>query len=246
MRFNMKRNGYTIAEAIITMAIIGVVASLTIPTFISSYRKTVYANSLASAVSNFDNAMTTMMMKEGVDDLLDTKAWKAVSNSLSRNTSDDKIEEFMAEITKVLPIEGYEKDLRRYSALANPGAAPNITFGAPVTFRTKAGVEYMIYATGISKANAKAEAATLLSGSNYHNKAAEVYIDVNGANEPNVQGRDWFRFDLGTDGNLYPFGGRDQSLYAGGAYNPETNCVTNKNGYHCAAYLMENGYKMDY
>ena len=74
----MKRYGYTIAETIITMAIIGIVAAITIPSFISSYRKTTYSNALAAAVVNFDTAMSTMMMKEIKDDLLDTEAWRAL------------------------------------------------------------------------------------------------------------------------------------------------------------------------
>ena len=53
----MKRKAYTIAEAMVTMAIIGIVASLTIPTFVAAYRKHVYANSLATAVANFETGM---------------------------------------------------------------------------------------------------------------------------------------------------------------------------------------------
>lgn len=73
----MKRNGYTIAEAIITLAIIGVVAALTIPAFIANYRKQTYASSLSNAVANFENAMTTTIMQDGVAELFETKAWKA-------------------------------------------------------------------------------------------------------------------------------------------------------------------------
>ena len=98
----MKKSGYTVAEAIITMAIIGVVASLTIPTFISSYKKNTYANTLSSAVSDFENAMQMIMVKDGVDDLLDTKAWNAIksgtSYSLSNQTADGTIDKFKINI----------------------------------------------------------------------------------------------------------------------------------------------------
>jgi len=82
-------------------------------------------------------------------------------------------------------------------------------------------------------------------------KAAEVYIDINGSKKPNMWGRDSFRYVLGTDGHLYPYGGKDWAIYNGAAtYSPsntKTACVVNKNdGQRCSAYLAENGYNMDY
>ncbi len=81
----MKRKGYTIAEVIITLAIIGVVAALTIPPFVTNYRKQSYATSLSKAVANFENAMTTTMMRDGVNDLFSTNAWKASAANFSNN-----------------------------------------------------------------------------------------------------------------------------------------------------------------
>ena len=247
----MKKSGYTVAEAIITMAIIGVVASLTIPTFISSYKKNTYANTLSSAVSDFENAMQMIMVKDGVDDLLDTKAWNAIksgtSYSLSNQTADGTIDKFKINISKTLPIDSYDKTLIKYSPLSNPNAAANLTYGNPVRLKTKKGIDYMIEVTNASKANAKKEIEIMTAGYNYQNRAGFLCIDVNGAKEPNIQGRDWFRFELGTDGKLYPYGGKDCSLYRGEGYaSPKAQCVTNKDGHYCAAYLMENGYKMDY
>lgn len=247
----MKKKGYTIAEAIITMGIIGVVASLSIPTFISSYRKQVYSKTLASAVSTFENGMSVMMMKEGADDLLDSRAWSKIKSgaaySLSKGSSSEVIEDFMKEIGGTLSIETYETADAKYSSLSDPGAAPSITYGSPVRFRTRSGLEYMIYVAEVSAANAKKEVDVLAAGGNYQNQAAEVYIDVNGVKEPNVIGRDYFRFELGTDGRLYPYGSKEQCLYSGTTYaDVREKCVVNKEGYYCAAHLAQNAYKMDY
>lgn len=76
----MKRNGYTIAETIITLAIIGVVATLTLPTLATNYKKQAYASSLSTAIANFENAMTTTIMQDGVAELFETKAWKATDD----------------------------------------------------------------------------------------------------------------------------------------------------------------------
>ena len=60
----MKKYGFTIAESIITMAIIGVVAALTIPPLTTNYRKQAYTCTLSAAVSNFEKAMSTLILKE--------------------------------------------------------------------------------------------------------------------------------------------------------------------------------------
>lgn len=81
----MKRNGYTIAEAIITMGIVGIVAALVIPAFVASYRKQAYASSLSKAVANLENALTTTIMRDGANDLFSTKAWKGTSEDFAKN-----------------------------------------------------------------------------------------------------------------------------------------------------------------
>jgi hypothetical protein len=40
---------------------------------------------------------------------------------------------------------------------------------------------------------------------------------------------------------------KDSSIYFEENHiDPQTACINNNNGYRCAAYLMENGYKMNY
>ena len=247
----MRKIGFTIAESLITLAIIGIVATLILPVFTSKYRKQVYSASLSSAVSNFDNAMSLLMTNECVDSLLNTKAWNSIYSdgeySLDATSDAVKIKAFMSEISKTLPINGYTTDTAYYKTLAAPTSSITVSFGAPVRFKAKSGVEYMIYIVDVKKSNEKSESDIVAQGGNYTNQAAEVYIDINGEASPNVIGRDYFRFELGTDGHLYPYGGLDWYVYNNKTYeSPKTKCVNDKNGYYCAAYLAEDGYKMDY
>lgn len=247
----MKRKAYTIAEAMVTMAIIGIVASLTIPTFVAAYRKHVYANSLATAVANFETGMTTMMAKDGVDDLLDTEAWSKIKSgtnySLTNNSSNTVIENFMKEIRKTLVLEGYNKTLTKYRALQVPEMAPWVTYGSVIRFNARNGVEYMIEVSNVSEAREKSELEVLAQGTNLQNVAARVLIDVNGDSLPNIIGRDLFWYELGTDGRLYPHYGKDFCAFSGNSCGvPKTKCVIEKDGEYCSAYLKENGYKMDY
>ena len=69
------KKGFTLAETLITLGIIGVVAALTIPTLsVSTKEKSLEAKEKV-CVSDLENALTTMMASEGAADLDETKAF---------------------------------------------------------------------------------------------------------------------------------------------------------------------------
>lgn len=227
----MKKSGFTIAETLIVLAVIGIIAMLTMPTYIANQRKKMYAKTLQVAVVNFQTAMTNLISKEGVDDLLETTAWK----------KDEKI--FVANIGKVLGVLSFDKNASSYLPLAGTGDKINIADTINIT--TKNGVEYKINKN--IEENKKSEQETLMNNLNYTNKAATVYIDINGKVSPNIVGRDLFKFDLAVNGLLYPVGSADYNYYNDiEASDPGTECVKKLVGDYCAAYLMNNGYNMDY
>ena len=103
------------------------------------------------------------------------------------------------------------------------------------------------------------ETDVMLKGGALVSQAAEVWIDVNGEDKPNVVGRDTFYFYLGDDGKLYPYGGKDWAIYeelissgTGGGSGEDPNdvakekCTTWADGKYCGAYLQNNGYVMNY
>ena len=60
-------------------------------------------------------------------------------------------------------------------------------------------------------------------------------------------GRDTFHYVMGIDGKLFPQGSKDEVLFRGGQLpDLRDECVINRNGNFCAAYLAENGYNMNY
>ena len=63
---------FTLAEVLITLGIIGVVAALTIPTLISNHQKKVYVTQLKKAVNTLTNGFKLMLADTGVDHLGDT------------------------------------------------------------------------------------------------------------------------------------------------------------------------------
>ena len=71
----MKKRGFTLAEVLITLGIVGVVAALTAPALIMSSRNEANAARLSVVVSNLENAFQTAIAQEGADNLYGTSLW---------------------------------------------------------------------------------------------------------------------------------------------------------------------------
>ena len=61
----MKKYGFTLAEVLITLAIIGIVAALTIPSVISNYQQQEFKTGLKKAVSVLNEAIQTNIAQDG-------------------------------------------------------------------------------------------------------------------------------------------------------------------------------------
>ena len=66
-RLAAKRVAFTLAEVIITLGIIGVVAAMTLPTLIQNHQKQTYVAGLQKAMSTTSNMFKKMQADEGVD-----------------------------------------------------------------------------------------------------------------------------------------------------------------------------------
>ena len=84
----MARLGFTLAEVLITLGIIGVVVALTLPTLLASYRKNVVETRLESTYSIIYNAL-----KFAENDYEDSSLWDVTS-------SDDFIKKYIVPYAK--------------------------------------------------------------------------------------------------------------------------------------------------
>lgn len=260
---NMKKRGFTIAEVMITLAIIGVIAALIIPTFISGYRRQVYANTLSKAVSDFEMAMSAMTVKDGVDNLFGTRAWRDLAEEpLNTETEEDAVNLYVANLGRTMgllydPAQNTVENF--YSGLSVTDLDGSVLvfedepiFADAVPLRNKHEVVYFIdIENSVSDETPLSENTVLNAGTNLAQVAANIIIDINGRKAPNILGRDIFKFVLGAEGRLYPEGCRDHFVYMNGGSDDDyvdvaERCVTNRDGAACAAYLMNNKYRMDY
>lgn len=231
----MKKYGFTLAEILIVLGLIGIVAALTTPTLIANIRNNANATRLSATVSTLENAFTTMLAKEDVDSenlLFDTDAW--------REFGGDKAG-FAGAIGNYMQLEGFREfsssnDIKNYygegkgpfilnqNGSKNPAVndrlaryfieTNNNLANANHSLILKNGaIVFLIINNQDGQKTDEEEEAILAAGGGITSIAADIWIDVNGAAAPNTMGKDIFGFYLGKNGKLYPLGGRSVAVY---------------------------------
>jgi len=225
---NMKK-GFTLAEVLLTLAIIGVVAALTIPAVVTKVTKDQYVTGLKKAYNTLKAVEREAIQEHGP---MENWSW-----STGGHGSD--------------PTADFEKYfLPHLDVLKNCGATTETgCFAEGLTDLDGGSWGDLNYATyyrivtsdGMSCAYYKYGNTASLSVRGW------LYIDVNGLKGPNRLGRDIFAFDV------YPsnLGIKPHGFYAGNGVTPvptsevNTVCNTSRDGIFCAAKVLAEG-KMDY
>ena len=246
----MKKLGFTLAEVMVALALIGVITSLTIPTFVASNKNRTHSAKAATTVSAVENAFTSMIAAEAVQDLSETKFAKD-SNALN--------------FGRYIKLSSFTNSMNTYYSEGTPfreihnSNNTESEFGTPdIIFELKNGALVMfkkVAPTSIIQPEEEgAEPITLESlGGTISGSIGKLTIDVNGTDSPNIWGRDVFHFRIGNDGLLYPAGSLNYSILEKGdaknLWNEEgdLSCMNNGNKtIGCCARLLENNYEVDF
>lgn len=216
---SLKKAAFTLAEVLITLGIIGVVAAMTMPSLIQNYQEKATVTKLKKCYSLVSQAYVSILNDEGGSDTL--------------QAGDDL--EMMEKFGKYLK---YQKTCGR-----NKGCFPNVTYKSvtgngyskwedDTTYRSRAiltdGTLIMFNKNVITE--------------NENYIYAQIYVDINGFKGPNQLGRDFFYFYINPE-KIVPAGAKaleekneDQKF--------TKNCIQ-QNGYACAAWVIYNE-NMDY
>src|SRR5574344_2252231 len=253
----IKRTAFTLAEVLIVLGIIGIVASMTIPTLMNKVAKQEYVTGLRKAYSTQMDGWSRLLADEGVQQLEDTSVWQSVIGYCSPSLANDAAcKPFFAGLKKyfrfsvvtaqsyqIYQLKGtnwYDYTGRKVLAFADGSVMFDGTF-----FKSA------------DKADAIKSAKIAAGGGHMYSRQGDIYIDVNGFKKPNTYGRDIFEFWLSGDGKLYPYYGKDYSLYYGNLnwtwQNNSGYCGTEGSadassvyGFGCAARIMDEGWQMNY
>lgn len=266
----MKKQGFTLAEILITLGIVGVVSALTVPALITSTKNKANAAKLSSAVLNLENAFTNAIAQEGAENLYGTNMWS--ENKINATEGNKAL--FAERIGQYLRLSGYENSdndfygTNQICAMSVGGGTNKSACIASgqrfagneqmFTLKTNDGVAIHIRTYKHSDEEiATQKTAAIAEGCTYYTNAADIVIDVNGKDSPNTLGRDIFWFELGENGTLYPSGSKDvariepqhgrwDEASVAACNNASKGSLEGLRGIGCAGRVVADGYKINY
>ena len=232
---NIRRAAFTLAEVLITLGIIGVVAAITIPGMIVKHQKQIAAKRLEQTYSILSQAILHAQADYG-----DILSWGMVAAT----DKDPNNPNQGAELATAFA----ETYLAPYLKLSSePLYASNIKNLGYVNPQTKDGRIY-----GLDKAYLMelTNGVTLFISYNGNSDVFStplIFVDINGKQNPNIVGRDWymFYFDGTRQMKLKPFayGNLDRETlkeYCGN--NPPEEGVSAN--FYCTALIMFDGWEI--
>lgn len=213
---------FTLAEVLITLGIIGVVAALTMPTLIANHKKQVTVTRLKKTYSTLSQALTTSISENG-----NFSEW-----GIGKQESDwSNYREKLSAIVKknIIPYLNVNKDCEYNKCKNAPAFGHNDHW---------TGMEYLIYLVDGSRMyffiNNNNDQET---GINYWHDLW-VVIDINGDAKPNKLGNDVFYmvFSSSTQKiNMYGAGNSRYTLY--------NNCKNGRKMF-CGALIQSDGWQI--
>lgn len=252
MKFTLKGlGGFTLAEVLIVIAVIGVIAAMTIPTLIRNSQKLEYIVTMKKCFSTFQNGIKTYISNMDCSDLPCTGLFNG-----AESTNPDKLIEF-AKIFRGLRDAGSEYSTLKSKSLS--GAASYNLFNA--NYLTLQMVDGSIYNIVDSDPNNCDYNSADTTDSKLKSYCASITVDINGPKNPNIVGRDVYTFILSRDGFLYPILGTEYAKtnpfpnMISGHWPDDPNYCGNETdsvipdtatGFGCAARIMEQGWEMKY
>lgn len=224
------KKGFTLAEVLITLSIVGVVAILTIPATMRNYQKKVYVTQLQKVYSQISEAALAIMNDEHVDNFYETFA----GTNSTCDTAGNCTQGLGYFINKY--INPTMKDC------ANTGCLPTVS-----SYKTLSG-DFAGDPAGEYCAQTQ-NGATICGFFNPRNTCMSIAVDVNGIEKPNIVGRDLFVMDIHEDGAISDYGS-GCSAGSQGCAASQCNQGTTDGIYSracgCLTSVIEAGWKMEY
>ena len=237
---NQCKAAFTLAEVLITLGIIGIVAALTMPTLMANYRKKVYATQLKRVVNVLSNNFKYILANENIDDLCNSSVVASCDPSGASFPSYPSLEFIYVVI-----------DQEKYAKFFNlTGVSENTNFNRSLND---------VYGMSINtKGYVLADGSFISLG---HDSASGlIYTDVNGEKGPNVLGLDRYLLDFGPNGAIPYYNGFysvfvNEAIKAGGYEIINSSCKnivsSNKSSdafssLLCFYYIVKQGWEIKY
>lgn len=241
-----KRLGFTLAEVLITLGIIGVVAAITIPTLMQKADKQQYLTRLKKAYAQTNEALKLMSADMGCpNDLACTGVFSGDSEAVG-----SELTKYFKVIKNCGTADGGGCVSNSVSTnFDGTGERENFDLSGEYSFLTEDGMAIRLHSVADN-----CQVNNSISGTGSMSKTCgSVIIDVNGPDgKPNNFGKDIFYFYItsGKGALLYPMGGSDikgKGYWKDASGNPQRcDKDANVDGYACAGRIMDEGWQINY
>ncbi|MBP3925409.1 type II secretion system protein [bacterium] len=224
-----RKAAFTLAEVLITLGIIGIVAAMTLPALIANHQKTQTATRLKRAYNVISNAIQQAKSEHG-----DVELWELSSSNDIQASSDFANTYLIPYMNVIKKCDTSITDDCTYKPTSMKGT--NLG-NLPLHTRFVLNDGTLIFIQ--SRVN---------DAEHVFPRIVYVNIDINGFKGPNISGKDYFQFAvvLDTTQDMYRFA--MHRLYASGqSQTIETireNCSRNGSGGYCAALIMYNNWRI--
>lgn len=180
---NKAKSAFTLAETLLTLGIIGVIAAMTMPGLQQHSQMQANAALVKKAYSTLSNATKLLKLENGP-----VRMWDLSSKTEIIKLYREKMS-FMVEPPEAYPVKFLN---------GNDRSAEGDMFAEKNGFVTTDGMLWYIESTS---------ATCSMTSDNMKNACIDIGVDVNGQKGPNVVGKDIFAFYVTNDGSVYPDGG---------------------------------------
>lgn len=208
---------FTLAEILITLGIIGIVAAMTIPTLMTKIQTKKTVSQLRATQSILSQAFRMAEEENG-----DPSSWEFKHNNKDATVVAEKIRPYIkiaVDCKQEISDKCFSYNIYKHLAGDNDFSYATNTYyykfillnGVSVTFRGPYGNEI---------------------------DSILIVVDLNGKLPPNVYGKDSFYF-VYTNSTLLPVGAPDCSKYLNFNCSYETTCKLNGSGNGCAYYVLK-------
>lgn len=221
-----KKHGFTLAEVLITIGIIGVVAALTAPALTKNSSQAQIGPKLAKFVNSFETACENLFYNENISKLT------AIGNALP--------DQLLPALSEYLIMTPLSEDSENYTYSTGAGELST-------TVEDENHTRVYILKDGSLLVVENAGGADHLNGRGaYRGTEAVVIYDINGIKEPNRASRDVFKFLVDDSGILIPFGSQAHK-FLNPDFDAECNTLTNDwdDSFACTGKIADANWKVE-
>lgn len=220
---NIKNKAFTLAEVLITLGIIGVVAAITIPTLMQNYQKTQYYSAFRKGYAELSQIIQ-MLIGENNDIKGTISAYGNLTNAISAK----------AKVVKTCPSATMAGECMPSTGIRLDNISFNTTFDS---------YDRIVLIDGQAIQINIIDNTCSSTYSNLTNYCGLISLDTNGVNGPNQKGRDIFYFIIAND-KLWPQGAPRLGHWewsSGSTWFCDPTITDPNSGGSCASRLLQEG-----